>query len=263
MTTKTPPCPGCGQPASGAFCSTCGTALGAARCAACGATRTGAGAFCSTCGAPAGAAVATGGHVAPRANVNGILAGLLVVAVVAVGVAMLMRDGPAGGGTQAVPLGTPVGAATGPAGAATTDIWSMTPRERYTRLTDRIEAAIESGDTAQVVQFYPMAEGAFDMLLPGDRDLDARFHIAMLRAQVGQVEQARVQLDSMRLESPDNLLGYYLESLIAEQQNDAAAMTTARAAFNRVYDAEIASGREEYQAHAPMLEQFRQNPGGT
>lgn len=263
MTTPTTTCPGCGQQAAGAFCSGCGTPLGGARCPACGATRSGTGRFCSNCGAPAGAvagATAAPAGTPARLGTNGILAGLLVVAVVAVGAAMMMRETPPGGGTP--PLGVPTGG-TPAAGAATTDIWSMTPRERFTRLTDRIEAAIESGDTSQVVQFYPMAEGAFDMLLPGDRDLDARFHIAMLRAQVGQVDQARAQLDTMRLEAPDHLLGYYLESLIAEQQDDAAAMARARAAFARVYQAEIATGREEYQAHAPMLEQFRQSPGGN
>ena len=260
MTTSTTTCPGCGQSATGAFCANCGTPLATTHCASCGAPRTEAGRFCSHCGAPAGAGAAAGtGPARPGGlGANGLIAGLLVVAIVAVGVAMLMRDTPANGAAQ--PLAAPGGGAA-PTGAATTDIWSMTPRERFTRLTDRIETAIEAGDTAQVVQFFPMAEGAFDMLLPGDRDLDARFHIAMLRAQVGQVEQARAQRDTMRTEAPDHLLGYYLESLIAEQEGDQAAAARARAAFDRVYQAEIATGREEYQAHAPMLEQFRQNPG--
>jgi hypothetical protein len=178
---------------------------------------------------------------------------LLAVLIVVVVAAAVWYLGGARG--RVVPPAAPTD---GSLPAATTDIWSLTPSERFTRLTDRIQAAVEAGDSAQVVQFYPMAEGAFDMLLPGDRTPDARFHIALLRTQVGQVASARVQLDSLLLESPDNLLGHYLTAVIATLDQDSLAWRGAKDAFDLAWDREIASDRPEYAAHMPLLNDFHQ-----
>ncbi len=206
--------------------------------------------FCRDCGTPVGAAATSTPPPSAPPSVNGIIASLLGVVLVAAVAGAVWYLG--GGTRQAIPAAASAGA---PA-PATTDIWSLTPGERFTRLTDRIQAAVESGDTAQVVEFYPMAEGAWDMLPPEDRTIDARFHIALLRIQVGQIDNARVQLDSLLKDAPDNLMGRYLQAEIARAGGDQAAYQAAKAAFDRAWSPEIASDRPEYAAHMPLLEEF-------
>ncbi len=255
MSTPHDPCPGCGQLAQGTFCSHCGTPLVEAPCPRCGVPVAPGARFCSSCGAPIGPAATRATPVAatepPLHPALVGLAGLLIVAAVAAVVWYL-----GGNRGRRTPAAAPPSDGSLP--AATTDIWSLTPSERFTRLTDRIQAAFEAGDSAQVVQFYPMAEGAFDMLLPGDRTSDARFHIALLRTQVGQVSSAQVQLDSLLLESPDNLLGHYLTAQIATLNRDPAAWHQAKADFDRAWSTEIATDRPEYAAHRRLLDDFHQ-----
>lgn len=158
--------------------------------------------------------------------------------------------------------GTP--AATAPtAGAIAPDISNMTPREQFQRLADRVQAAVETGDQAQVTQFLPMVEGAYQNLLPGDRDIDARFHIALLRAQTGTPDAAKPEIDTIMTTVPDHLFGHYLRAVVADVENRPADADAARQAFAAAYQAQLASGLAEYDAHRPLLEQFRQGIGGA
>ncbi|HET9064189.1 MAG TPA: hypothetical protein VFN22_00010 [Gemmatimonadales bacterium] len=255
MTARHDSCPHCGQMANGDFCSHCGAPQGETTCRGCGARLEAGVRFCRDCGTPVGAAGAPPPAPATAPPASGLAAGLLAVVLVAVVTGAVWY---LGGGNR--PASPPPGSPGVPA-PATTDIWSLTPGERFTRLTDRIQAAVEAGDTAQVVQFYPMAEGAWDMLLPGDRTIDARFHIALLRIQVGQIERARVQLDSLLHEAPDNLMGRYLQAEMARAGGDQAAYQAAKTEFDRAWSREIASDRPEYAAHMPLLEEFHQRQG--
>jgi hypothetical protein len=238
-------------------------------CTGCGVALTPGVRFCSACGTPIGGAPAA--HAAPNAQAHAagatrptpsgsaapwIVAGLLtVVAVVAVIYAATDR-------TPAEPpamTGAPAGAAAG--GVQAPDISNMTPRERFTRLSDRVTAAAEKGDTAQVLQFTPMAIGAFEQLPPGDRDVDARYHLGMIQAQVGLFKEAVAQADTILKEAPNNLMASFLQAIVSDYQGNKVGAEAARATFRKNFDAEIAKKRDEYEAHRPLLESFKTTPG--
>ena len=148
----------------------------------------------------------------------------------------------------------------GPAGRPP-DLSTMTPREQFTRLSARIAQALEKADTATVVNFTPMAFGAYANLPDGDRDIDVRYQVAMLQAQVGMFPEARAMADTIMKFAPDNLLGYYIRATVAEFAGDSAQARAARAAFRAHYDAQLKTARPEYTAHLPFLEQYRKGNG--
>ena len=153
----------------------------------------------------------------------------------------------------------PTGRGTAPATTAPgapPDISNLTPREQFTRLADRVETSMEAGDTATVVRFFPMVEGAFTNLSPGDRDTDARLHLCLLRAQVGHFPSAVAQVDTIVATAPEHLFADYLRAIIADLQRDTAAAHKARVAFRKHYAKEIALNRPEYQAHQKLLDAF-------
>jgi hypothetical protein len=129
-------------------------------------------------------------------------------------------------------------------------------REQFTRLGDRVETAMENGDTATVVQFFPMAETAFGNLTPDERDVDARFHISLLRARVGHFSAGMAQADSIAAIAPSHLFVFYLKAIISDFQRDTTAAKRARQAFREHFAAEVATNRPEYQAHRQLLDQF-------
>jgi hypothetical protein len=210
--------------------------------------------------------------------IAGILVVLVVVGVIyaaqkrsAPTVPTMANAGNAGADGTATSGGNDTGAVTGvadapgaapglPAGRAP-DISNLSPRERFTRLEARINQAAEKGDTATVVQFTPMALGAYANLPPADRDVDIRYHAAMLEAQVGMLPEAKALGDTILSVAPDNLLGIYVHAMVAEYQGDSAQARAARAAFRAHYDAEIKKNRPEYNEHRPFLEQYRKGDG--
>jgi hypothetical protein len=192
-----------------------------------------------------------------------IAIGLSIVAAAGVIYAAIGRDGlPAGGGppvqTQAA-SGTPAGGGLGPA----PDISGLTPREQFARLNDRVMAAAEAGDTSTVINFWPMAYGAYEQLLPGDRDIDARYHMATLYLIVGQFPQVLALTDTIMTEAPDNLMAWYLRTLVHEYQEDGAKAREARDSFNRLSPTQIEQPRGEYIDHRDMLDAFRARPGAN
>jgi hypothetical protein len=141
------------------------------------------------------------------------------------------------------------------------DISNMTPREQFGRLVARIERAEAAGDSATIINFTPMALGAYANLPPGDRDIDARFHAALLQLRAGAVSPARALADTIMKEAPDNLLGYYVRAQVAAESGDARQAQAARTEFDAHYDAGMKQQRPEYQANRPLLEQYRRGPG--
>jgi hypothetical protein len=249
------PCPNCGARSTGKFCTACGTRLAPLTCAACGDSLAPGSRFCVHCGAPAGGA--TGNPVsASRTSVPNAsrlspwqIVGLLgVVAAVA---AIWALTGP--GRKPAV---TPVPASGTTPAAVAPDISNMSPREQFGRLADKVETAMESGDTATVVRFYPMAEQAWTNLATVDRDLDARFHLSLLRARIGHAPAALAQADTIAASAPRHLFADYLRAIIGDFQADSTAARRARQNFREHFAAEIALNRPEYQAHRQMLDQF-------
>lgn len=158
--------------------------------------------------------------------------------------------------------GQPAGAAlstTADAGAAAApDISTMSPREQFDRLINRITTAAENGDSATVARFWPMASGAYQNLPETDRDADARFHMAWLRMFAAQYPEATALADSIMTAAPKHLFGHYLRANIAKARADSAAARVASVAFLASFDSEMKrKDRPEYEQHRAMLERFR------
>jgi hypothetical protein len=135
------------------------------------------------------------------------------------------------------------------------DISGLSPQERFDRLFNRIMQAAERGDSAEVERFTPMALGAYDQL--DSVDVDARYHAAALRMQVGDFAGARALADTILTESPGHLFGYIVRGETAERSNDSAGRDQAHRDFLSHYDSEMKAGRVEYLEHRPAVEEFK------
>lgn len=265
MTQTAPtPCPRCGVTSSGNFCASCGTPLGPRSCTSCGTALSPDAKFCHGCGSAQGAPQGGGATVGSGGGSKTpwlVAAILSIVAIGSVVYSARSRNEPAG--ANMANAGNAAGAASADSSAVirAPDISNMTPRERFTRLSDRIQTAIEARDSNQVLQFFPMAEGAFTQLPAADRDVDARYHMGMLWAQVGEFTKAKGQADSIMLAAPGNLFGHYMYAMLAEFRGDSTAARKARADFRANYDAEIKKPRPEYKDHEPFLDTWRKGAG--
>jgi hypothetical protein len=263
MTASPAPCPACGTPGTGNFCGACGASLVARTCAACRADLSPQARFCHRCGRPAGAdpVIPARAALPARERRAWIVAGALCVALLAMILFRVWRppapvapDMANSGAASAEALGSQ-----GPAGPAP-DISRMTPRERFDRLFNRIMQAAESGDSAQVVRFTPMALGAYAQL--DSVDADARYHAAVLRLQVGDVPGALALADTILARTPGHLFGYLVRGDAADLQGDTAAAGRAGRDFLTHYDAEMRANRVEYQEHAGVIADFKQRTEG-
>ena len=135
------------------------------------------------------------------------------------------------------------------------DLASMTPRERFDRLYDRVMRAAESGDQGTVDQFSPMALAAYTQL--DAVDADARYHAAMIRMHTGDPAGAAALADTIRSESASHLFSYVIHATLARQRGDSARMRAERTGFLQHYDAELAAQRPEYQQHRFILDQMQ------
>ena len=235
-------CPACGAEASGRFCSSCGAALAPGTCASCGGLLAAQARFCPTCGAAAGAA----GRGRPRAA--WAAAGAAVVALALV-LGLVVR-GESRGATAVTAAPAASDAGTPP------DISQMTPRERFDRLYERSMRASESGDTATVARFAPMALLAYQQL--DTIDADARYHAALLRLHTGDIPGAEALGDSILALNPGHLFGYIVKATVGRWRHDEPAEKAAYADFLSHYDAELRAARPEYTAHKTIMDDMRQ-----
>lgn len=273
MTTPTPapaaaPCPVCGHAASGRFCDQCGAALAARSCRQCSAPLSPIARFCHRCGTPAAGRPAAPAAPAAGTGAGGgrtpwLVAGLIIIVLVGAILANLTRkaNAPAApamanaGNAGGPPPGTAPFAG-GAGGGAAPDISQMSPEERFNRLYDRIMRAASASDSAQVVQFTPMALQAYAMLERPNADL--RYHAAILNAQVGRFPEALALADSILAANPDHLFGYVIRGDVARLRGDSAGLARARAEFEARHARETArQDRVEYVEHRPALDEFR------
>lgn len=164
------------------------------------------------------------------------------------------------GGSGAPPAASPAPAApfaSEEGGGPPPDISTMTPRERFDRLYNRIMRASEAGDQQTVATFTPMALQAYEQL--DSVDADARFHLATLKLHTGDVAGATAIADTLLRENPDHLFGYVIRGTVARWEKNDAAMAKAYGEFLARYDKEIAANRIEYTDHKRMLDDFRQS----
>jgi hypothetical protein len=135
------------------------------------------------------------------------------------------------------------------------DISNMSPRERFDRLWDRVVRAAENGDTVTVVQFAPMALGAYGMM--PDADTDARYHAATIHLVIGDFPSALALADTIQAQAPGHLFGHMIRGEVADRRNDAAALNASYRDFLRDEAGELRAGRAEYADHKPVLDDFR------
>lgn len=223
MNAKSVQCPNCGNSAAGKFCSYCGASLTGQE----------------------GPKQWNAQMIAPWAAI-GIASVALVVALAA-----LFDRG--SGAAAPAPFSLPM-TSTIPAPGQPVDLSSITPREAADRLFNRVMTASEGGDTVEALRFAPMALQAYDNL--GTLDNDARYHVALIHLTADDTQSARVQLDKLRQSVPNHLLGFMLEHQIAERSGKKDSAARANKAFLSAYDAEIATGRVEYQEHRGSIERF-------
>lgn len=136
------------------------------------------------------------------------------------------------------------------------DISSMSPRERFNRLYNRVMTAAQSGDEGTVGRFTPMALTAYAQL--DTVDADARYHAALLEVHTGDVTGPTALADTILAQNPGHLFGYVIRGTVARWEKDDKALAKAYAGFQEHYDAEIKAGREEYSEHSRSLDEFHQ-----
>lgn len=248
-------CPTCGSAAQGKFCANCGQPLGPRSCVRCQAPLSPGARFCHRCGTAAAAAPAPGGRTERTAWIVAGAVALGLVGMVAwrvlAGVAMPARPdtGLANGATPGLSAGAGI-----PVGQAP-DISNMTPTERFDRLNDKVMQAAQQGDTSTVINFTPMALGAYAQLpAPG---VDDRYHAAILHAQVGDFAPALALADTIAKVAPNDLFAPLIRGTVADFQGSANGRVAAFKEFQRNYVAEIQKGRPEYQQHRALLEDFK------
>jgi hypothetical protein len=255
------PCPACGAPAGGRYCPECGAVTGDASCSNCQAILTPGARFCHECGTPAGggpAATATPAApsaaakrarkatppapAAPRNNLPFILGGTAFVVLVVIFAAQRAgEEGP-------VPMGAP--AVGGGAGAV--DISAMSPRERASRLFDRIMRLHSQGKTDSVQFFSTMALGVYETLGPLDADL--RYDYGRVAEVSGNLDIARAQADTILQQSPTHLLGLILGAAVASASGDTQRRDELERRLLAAESTELAKNLEEYDLHRLDIE---------
>jgi hypothetical protein len=220
--------------------------------------------FCGECGARIGSA--GGASAAPAAPgtagsdpiLKWFIAGCVVLALHAAAIIIAVRGGgaPGSGGGGASFGGGPAGPGAGEPGRATTDLSSMTPREAADRLYERVATASEAGDTQQVNFFGPMAIQAYANVSP--LDADARMHVGLIGLALGDPAIAAAQADTILRDAGTHLFGHLLRARAATVRGDPATARTAFRAFLQGWDAERARRLPEYELHARMLDDARQ-----
>lgn len=258
MTSGAAPfCQVCGAQLAGRFCSACGASREGSTCTACGVPIPTSARFCPSCGVPAG-----GNAVAARDRTPWVIAGVALAGLMAALLIMLARESPAGASAQ------PEVAAVQPSPAEELppDISTMSPRERFNRLYNRVMRAAQSGDEASVSRFTPMALLAYAQL--DTVDADARYHAALLKAHTGEIDASGALADSILAQNPGHLFGYVVRGTVARFKKDQKALDQAYAGFLKRYDAETKLNRPEYAEHRTSLDDFRRaavaprTPGG-
>jgi len=233
MTRPSAFCSSCGARASGKFCSSCGAALAPG-------AEPGPGAAAAPVRAPAAAS----GVPVPWVVAGG------VIALAAVGVLLWGNRSAAAGDPPPTTTGAPAAQAGSPP-----DLSTMSPRERFDRLFNRIMTAAEAGNAAEVTTFLPMAKMAYAQL--DTVNIDARYHMAMLDVQGGNAEAALAQADTIARLAPEHLFIFLIREAEGARTGDSAAVRRAHEEFLAAYDREIALERIEYSEHRNALERFR------
>ncbi len=165
-------------------------------------------------------------------------------------------------GRDTAPAAFATGSATGPVAGSPPrpsgtppDISQMTPREAADRLFERVMRAASADNSAEVVQFLPMAIPAYELAEP--LDTDGKVHVVLLRLTGQFNTEALEGAEEILSEQPSHLLGLALAGDASLALSDSAS---ARAYYRRwldAYETEVAKGLREYDEHAGMFPDMR------
>jgi hypothetical protein len=253
------PCPSCGSPTSGRFCSDCGASVSKdATCSSCSAALLPGSKFCTECGtAAAGETAATRVSPVPAATTRSVLPwGVAVAAVLILGVIVWYPRAAAesfgGDGFQSHPMGVTSMSGAGPQAI---DLSAMSPREAADRLFDRVMRTAAAGDSADARSFVPMALNAYAVL--PEQDGDSRYHIGALHLLAGDAAAAAEQASVLLGSDANHLFGLFVA---AQATRDQGMTGEARGYYQRFLDAypsEIGRDLPEYQAHSAAFPEMR------
>jgi hypothetical protein len=132
---------------------------------------------------------------------------------------------------------------------------SANPRENADRLFNRIMAAREQGNDAEVQQFTPMAVQAYQMAEPLDND--GLFHLASIQTAAGDYTGARASAERILGSNPRHLLGLGAAGEAALADGDTIAARQFFARFAAAYDDEIAKQLPEYLDHQRIFPRYQ------
>ncbi|HEU5217267.1 MAG TPA: hypothetical protein VFU23_01310 [Gemmatimonadales bacterium] len=155
---------------------------------------------------------------------------------------------------------TSAAAAPAPTEGTPPDLSTMTPRDRFDRLYNRVMRAAEQTDTATVARFSPMAFAAYEQL--DSVDADARYHAAVLRLHVQGDTAAALRLaDSIQMATPHHLFAFLIRGTAGRLTGNQRLVVLANTDFLAAWDAEMKAARPEYRDHQTMLDQYREMAG--
>ena len=157
---------------------------------------------------------------------------------------------------RATPRSTPSVAMNDQAIVSAPDISNMSPRERASRLYDRVMRLHEQQKRDSLAFFMPMALAAYGAI--PDIDDDGRYDMARLAMIAGELPTARVQRDAILQRNPTHLLGLLLADDLARDATDAKRI---EATFVGAVKRERARALPEYSAHAEEIENALKRSG--
>jgi hypothetical protein len=215
-------------PENSAFCASCGTRLSA------GAR------FCHRCGTAVVGGEAEPGRADTRSMLPWSVAGLALVALLA------LIAGQFFGGRAAPAVGDAASAP--PSAVRAPDISAMTPQERADRLFDRVMQLSSDGKMDSAKFFAPMAMASIEALTPATAH--TRYDLGLVALVVGETGTAVAQADTILRDTPKHLLGLVLAARAAGARHD----DNARLAFEKrllaAEPGESARALPEYIDHA-------------
>ncbi len=236
-------CPNCRQPATGNFCLHCGTSLQRAACPNCNSQLQSGSRFCNHCGHELGR----------TARVSSLTPWIVVAAaVVVLALVGMMTIGPWGPQPPSnIQSPQPI----------TTPEFASTPEGEADRSFDQAMRAHENGDVERARFSGQLALNAY-LALP-NRTADQRFHIGLLYQISNDYDAILAQADSIEGTIPNHLFSRLLRGRVYQQTNDGEALLATYRDFLSLYEAEIATARQEYQAHRSLIETFRDDAIGA
>lgn len=145
-----------------------------------------------------------------------------------------------------------------PAGVAQVpELGSLSPRERFARLFDRLMRAGAEWDSTTVASLSPLAMQAYSQL--DSVDTDTRFHAGLIDIQIGNFAGAQALADTIEARDPGHLFGPILEGALARLEGDTVAFQKALAQFRQRAPGELArDDRPEYVEHQQLLTEVQQ-----